>query len=508
MRSVTLVWIIFFCAAALAEGAEYALNEASSVSCETMLGPYTFDGTDVSVSLSSWVEPQHDMPAYCHIEGEIAETIGFAMRVPAHWNHKLVVAGCGGFCGAVIADKPGMSNSINAALKDGFAAITTDSGHQGKSWDTQWAIGNPELLRLFAGAWMPLTVTVAQNVLQTIRQKKPENTYFSGCSNGGRLGLYAAQHYPDLFDGIAAGGAIMDLSGNAGLHGLWLLQTTRDKSLQPVIDAQKLPFLAKQVLVQCDALDGLHDGIINQPQLCKPKLSHLQCDTENATDTCFTKSELNAIERLYQGAHVDGKQVFAGLPPGSEHLWAIWVTGDGESWGWGELAALGYLRIVYQLPPEQTLDFHHLDLEQEMARILAAGENLDATQTDLSDFAKSGGKLLYFHGLSDPLILPERAKQYAVEVLNTTPGVLSKQSTRFFMVPGHGHCWELPGHAPDEFNPVALIDQWVESGQAPNYLDVHQTTSESTRQRRICPFPQRTILVGKQKDSAESYQCQ
>ena len=279
MRSVTLVWIIFFCAAALAEGAEYALNEASSVSCETMLGPYTFDGTDVSVSLSSWVEPQHDMPAYCHIEGEIAETIGFAMRVPAHWNHKLVVAGCGGFCGAVIADKPGMSNSINAALKDGFAAITTDSGHQGKSWDTQWAIGNPELLRLFAGAWMPLTVTVAQNVLQTIRQKKPENTYFSGCSNGGRLGLYAAQHYPDLFDGIAAGGAIMDLSGNAGLHGLWLLQTTRDKSLQPVIDAQKLPFLAKQVLVQCDALDGLHDGIINQPQLCKPKLAHLQCGT-------------------------------------------------------------------------------------------------------------------------------------------------------------------------------------------------------------------------------------
>ena len=196
-------------------------------------------------SAATLVSEREDLPDFCQVEGRIAQQIDFVLRLPAReWNGKFAVAGCGGFCGGLHPDKPGYSNSINEALKDGYAAITTDGGHRAPSWDTNWAIGNPAALALYAGEWMPLAVDAGRTLIERYYLKSPHRTYVSGCSNGGRLGMYAAQRYPGLFDGIAAGGGIFDLTGNSGVHGLWLLQTTRDESGKAVIKiCAKRPFL-------------------------------------------------------------------------------------------------------------------------------------------------------------------------------------------------------------------------------------------------------------------------
>ncbi len=128
------------------------------------------------------------------------------MRLPVDgWNGKFAVTGGGGFCGSLRPDKVGYSNSMNESLKLGYAVIQTDGGHKAESWDTDWAIGDPQALELYAGTWMPLAVVTGKALVVNYYNDSPKRTYFSGCSNGGQLGMFAAQRYPELFDGIAAG---------------------------------------------------------------------------------------------------------------------------------------------------------------------------------------------------------------------------------------------------------------------------------------------------------------
>tara|TARA_R110002110_G_scaffold415860_1_gene658747 strand:+ start:75636 stop:77141 length:1506 start_codon:yes stop_codon:yes gene_type:complete len=422
------------------------------------------------VAAATLVRGQVDLPDFCQVDGLIDERIGFVMRLPAdNWNGKFVVAGCGGFCGALRPDKTGYSNSINEALKQGYAALQSDGGHTAPSWDTAWALNDPIALQLYAGAWMPRAVATGRHLLSHYYGSSPRRTYFSGCSNGGRLGLYAAQRYPDLFDGIAAGAGIFDLTGNSGIHGLWLLQTTRDTRGNAVIDRAKIPALAAHVLAQCDNLDGDQDGVVARPELCRPDLQELQC-TDTTTDKCFSKQEIAAIERLYAGASVDGQQLFAGIEPGSESFWSIWLVGTDKEKAWGERAAEGTLRLTYGIAANQPFNTHDYRLADELRRLRRLAPVLDATNPDLSAMAAAGNKLFYYHGLADPLILPGRAIDYYEEARATTGAATLDSSARFFMVPGFAHCWEKPSAAADEFDPLQVIDAWVESGEAPDIL--------------------------------------
>ena len=512
MKRTTLslcCFVICFLQAALfvqaSDGAVSSKN-LSVKQCQNIQGEYA----NYHINSAKLTNDHSQLPAFCHIEGRIEKSINFVMRMPqSGWNGKFVVAGCGGFCGEIDFDKKGMSNTINEAVKLGYATIISDSGHQAKNWQTQWAINNDSKLKLYAGAWIPKAVDTGKAVIKQLYQAKTERTYYSGCSNGGRLGFFAAQRYPDLFDGIAAGGSIMDLTGNAGIHGLWLLQTTRDKNLQPTINVKKVPLLAKTVMAQCDAIDGIKDGLIADPKQCKPDLAPLKCQGADNLQ-CLTQGEVTAIERLYQGATVNGKQLFAGIPAGSESLWPIWIVGTDKRWGWGEKAALGYLRLAYGIDEDKPFPIHQLTLADELANINRLAPILNATNPDISEFSKAGGKLLAYHGLSDPLILYPRIVQYAQEVTKVLGEEAQSNTARFFMVPGHGHCWEVKNKQPDSFNPVAVLDRWVETQKAPDFIDMQHVNKagQALRERRICKYPEQAVLVGKNIDDAQAYQCQ
>jgi feruloyl esterase len=450
-----------------------------------------------------------DLPAFCELRGEIVERVKFVMRLPASdWNGKFVVTGCGGFCGYLRPDKPGYSNSINEALKLGYAAIQTDSGHQAPNWSTDWAIGDEKALRLYAGEWMPLATATGRSLVAAFYQQQPARTYFQGCSNGGRLGMFAAQRYPELFDGIAAGGGIFDLTGNAGIHGLWILQTTRDKDGKAVIDQAKVPLIANHVRSRCDALDGVEDGVVAAPERCDPDVKALLCD-EAGSDNCLTRKELVAVERLYQGARVEGKQLFPGVNPGSESLWPIWLVGTDERRAWGELASEGMLRLTYGLTSDKPFNAHDYLLAKELENLEKYAPVVNATDPDLGGLEQAGGKLFYYHGLADPLILAGRVQQYREQALAVMGEARLDRVARFIMIPGHGHCWEKPGQVADDFNPLEVIDQWVETGIAPDEVIARRISGASGEpvSRKLCALPMRAAYVDGDGREAENFSC-
>lgn len=499
MRYLFTLSICLYTFAALGAGRE----PEPAMSCNS-LAAGAVENTKLSQSFE--VADKPGLPAFCQVEGQIVGRVGFVMRLPVDsWNGKFAVTGCGGFCGSLRPDKVGYSNSMNESLKLGYAVIQTDSGHKAESWDTDWAIGDPQALELYGGMWMPLAVATGKALVVNYYKDSPKRTYFSGCSNGGRLGMFAAQRYPELFDGIAAGAGIFDLTGNAGVHGLWKLQATLDKQGRAVIDRDKLPLLTAHVMAQCDMLDGVGDGVVSRPGLCEPEIQSLRC-SDAATDECFTAKELTAIERLYQGATINGEQVFAGVPPGSESLWSFWLVGKEA---WGARASMGNLRLTYGIPTDQPFNPHDYDLAQEMENLQRYAPVLNATDPDLSGLAEQGGKLFYYHGLADPLILEGRVREYHAESVAVMGEEKLSQTARFFMVPGQGHCWEKPGQVADDFNPLVIIDRWVETGEAPDYVIAELVDDSSTieRTRKLCPYPQVAEFQDGDSDKAENFSC-
>ncbi len=173
--------------------------------------------TELVINSAEVILENKGLPAYCKIRGKIARRVGFEARFPMeNWNDSIFMAGCGGFCGGYQSDKETFSNSINPALRKGYATLITDSGHQGKNFETSWAFEDDVALELYAHSVLPVAVTTLQHLVKQFYNRQENKKIFSGCSNGGRMGLMAAQRYPELFDGILVGGPILDLTGNAG----------------------------------------------------------------------------------------------------------------------------------------------------------------------------------------------------------------------------------------------------------------------------------------------------
>jgi hypothetical protein len=460
---------------------------------------------NITIASASAVTDRADLPAFCAVRGTIAPSIGFEMRLPLQdWNGKLYQSGCGGFCGSVQPDKPGWSNTINGALQMGYAAITTDAGHTGGLGDASWAPGNPQALALFAHESIPLAHAAAAQLVTKFYGDDPQRSYFGGCSNGGRMGAMAAQRYPDLFDGIFAGGSVLNLSQNGGIFGSWVVQsnTRADGSLILTAGnfAAKLPMLEAAVLAQCDATDGLADDNISEPRACQPDLDSLPACSPGAPDTgqCFTETELAVLQRWYQGPrNTAGEQLYPGMPPGSERYWLVWFldrpgqTAPGNSLG-GDYAR--YMGFSEGAPQGYTaMDF---DFDTDPPRLAANGELLDALDPDLTDFREGGGKLLMWHGWQDPLVLPDQSVGYYRQLEATMGGQQATQDfVRLFMIPGQGHCWEIPASQPDQFNPLAVLERWVEQGEAPEKLQLTTpaaapaSAAPPARSATLCPYP-------------------
>lgn len=475
--------------------------------CTTLTAP---DGV-VFAAPPAWTETE-SLPRYCRVRGVIAGRVQFEMRLPESWNGRFVMAGCGGFCGELLPDNPRPSNSINIALKRGYAAISHDGGHAAPNWETGWAV-DPEALELWAYKILPVVTGVGTELATSMYGEPPRYKYFSGCSNGGRMGLIAAQRYPELFDGIAAGASIFDLSGIAGLWGNWLIVHNTPTAV-PVFPRSKLPLIERLVMERCDALDGRKDHIIDDPRKCQVDFTTASCPEGAPTgNDCLAAHEAAMLNSLYGGVrNGHGDVVYPSAPYGSEHYGDVWLFGTAERPAWGALASDGYRKMLAAslseqdspggLPTDEMLDW----IRRSSIPALA-----DAVDPDLSGLRKSGGKLLVYQGWSDPLIIPEPITRYFQRAADAAGGWPQLQRhARLFMIPGWGHCWEKPADAPDDFDPLAELEQWVEKGQAPDFIVVRQSSKAQAEQRArpVCSYPSAArLIVGQDPGKFESYQC-
>lgn len=456
-----------------------------------------FEG--LTIDETEAVTDRDGLPGFCAIRGTIDPDIGFEARFPlTGWNGKYYQSGCGGFCGSVLADKKGFSNTINEALKRGYAAITTDGGHRGWLGDASWAGGNPTAVDVYAHRVLPLTHAAGTRMVEAFYGEPARLDYFGGCSNGGRLAAMAAQRYPELFDGILGGGAVLDLSGSGGIYGSWVVQANSGPDGERILTrrnfANKLPLLERLVTAQCDATDGQVDGIISRPRRCEVDLTALPRCAPGADDGCFHERELAVVEKWYQGPRDSaGTRLFPGMPPGSERYWAVWFldpedgTAPGNALG-GNYAK--YLGFEDGAPDDFTaLDF---DFDTDPARLEANGRLLNAVDPDLSAFRDAGGKYLLWHGWQDPLVLPDQTVDWYADILGRMGGASEvDRFLRLFMIPGMGHCWELPSSVPDRFDPITVLDDWVERGRAPERLEMHALDADSANAAAavVCPYP-------------------
>lgn len=441
--------------------ADAATGAATPASCAAVRAPagVIFDASP------RWVEAG-TIPAHCEIRAVIDGRLHFVMRLPAAWQGRFLLAGCGGFCGELLPDKEGYSNTINVAVRRGYAAIAHDGGHRAPSWDTAWA-RDREALEIWSHKLLPMLTNAGTELAKSVYGTPPKFKYYSGCSNGGRLGLAAAQRYPGLFDGIAAGASVADLSGTAGLWGNWTVsRMMRDG--KPVLPTERWKVVREFVLQRCDALDGRRDGRVDAPRNCKVDFAELA-----TRDGGLEADQAAALNALYGGVrNVRGEIVYPTLEYGSEIFAEVWLAGSAERPGWGILASDGYRRLLSASVGESV---EGLGTSVEAMQSLIARSPVpamtDATNPDLRPFARKGGKLLIYHGLADPLIIPKPIEDYYAAAARKAGGIdRLRKNARLFMVPGWGHCWERPSPTGDDFDPLTALESWVERGEAPQSL--------------------------------------
>ena len=464
------------------------------------------------ISATTLIASDNKLPEYCRIEGVVEPDIGFEARFPTqNWNGKYYQAGCGGFCGFLSPDTPGYSNTINEALKRGYAAITTDGGHKGASMgDASWAKDNREAEVVYAYTGVALVHAAGTSMVEAFYKEDANRSYFSGCSTGGRMAVKTAQVYPDLFDGILAGGGVLNLSSSGGIYGSWIVSTNLDEDGRQVLDYRftpKLPLLTAAATEQCDSLDGVEDGIISAPQSCSMDVGKIPLCEDEPTNQCLTALEAGVVSKWYQGPmNSMGEQLFPGVPPGSERYWPIWFLGTQEQTGAG--IPLGALYVKYlglEEDPDDNYSVTDFDFDNDPARLEAMGKLYNAWDPDLRPFRSAGGKMIMYHGLADPLVLAENSINYYESVITEMGNEINiNDFFRFFTIPGMGHCWEMPANMPDQFDPITALENWVEKGEPPAYMEAHALQPETALSSRaaLCPYPDIAVNLSADQDAS------
>jgi feruloyl esterase len=475
---------------ALATPAAHAAEDA----CASLT---TTDIAGARVTSAVAMAASADLPAHCRVQGTIPAAIRFELRLPlVGWNGKFYLAGCGGFCGSLEADRPGAVNALNHGLRRGYAAATTDSGHAGTSvTDGRWAQDNPGAEADWGWRAVTETARVSRDLVRAFYRRPAQRSYFMGCSTGGRMGLMSAQRFPQDFDGIVAGAPALDYTGLVATQFAWYVQANKRADGGEILDRAKVPRIAQAVLDACDGIDGRRDGLIDDPRRCDWQPSRIQCRGADGPD-CLTARETGVLDHWYMPVTGgDGRTRYAGgAPKGSEPFWPAWLSGmpGSDDPALIERFATDFLRYMAFVPDAGTaFDVRKYDFDRDPPRLATMSRMYDATSPDLTAFRARGGKLLMYHGWADPVVTPQRTLDYYSDVRARMGGAdATARFARLFMLPGVDHCGLQPGPGAKsvEFDPLPALEAWVERGEAPSSLNVRwQMNDGSTRSRDVLP---------------------
>ena len=493
---------------------DYSKSEAvPRMSCASL---EPFRGADLLEIHTLEVAAEGDVPAHCRVTGTIKPEIAFEVSLPSRWNGRFYMIGNGGHAGESL-DDPGRTAQRASALQMGFAFAQTNTGHDSrKEPGASFIMSNPQKALDYAYRAVHVAAVTTKKITARYYGQPVARSYWNSCSNGGRQGLIEAERYPEDFDGLIVNAPWVDQTGFT-MGAIW-----NQKAVDAApLTAAKLALLSAKVMKKCDAIDGLEDGLIDDPRRCDfdARRDVPACPTGTDTAECLTPPQADAVMKIYAGPQSRGKPLFPGYmlgsegvvtrgsgdaPPASAWMNLIVPAPDGKA---GDFSlAENTMRYLVFSPPNPSYDYRTFDFDHDAPLLDAWGAKVNATNTDLTRFRGRGGKILMTYGWADQVLQPLMGVNY-YEAVSARNGPQTTGFFRLFMVPGMTHC--AGGVGPDRFDSVTAIVNWVEKKQGPDVILASRVVDNRVvRTRPLCPYPQTARYSGHGSiDDAANFSC-
>ena len=487
-------------------------------------------GSQRAVDPGTRGEVGEPLPEHCLLRGRIDERrgadgepyhTGFELRLPSAFSGRFLYQGGGGNDGVLnnaVGRNTGALGWADNALQRGFAAVSTDAGHQ----SPQPLFGLDPQARI-EHAWRAhaRTAETAKALIQAYYGQPPARSYFIGCSGGGRQGMMFTQRFPKFFDGVVAQAPAMRVGEGATIAAAWTVQkfmaiAPRGKDGQPVLANALLPAqlerVAKEVLERCDAADGLVDGIVADTALCRINPARLQCP--GAGEGCLSPAQAEALREVVAGprTRAGGKLYFPwpwdpGIAAPGWRAWTLGTAQQGAPNARHITLMSGALGFEFATPPDPTLTTLNFDFERDPFRLRAFHREYGtADDVVLRGFRDRGGKLLLIHGMADPIFSAFETVDYHERLVGANGVAATARFARTFLVPGMNHC--AGGPATDAFDGLATIVDWVENGRPPERIVARGTTGLPGVERPLCPYPKIARYLGSgDVNRADRFEC-
>ncbi len=486
---------------AIAMGA--AASPAAAATCESLSGfvaPNTTITAAQTVAGGTFVPPTGapitGLPDFCRVALTIAPTPDSNIRVEvwmplgATWNGRMTGLGGGGYTGTIDYA------SLGTMLKNGYAATNTDMGTSPATVTNGVPlVGHPEKWLDFGSRSTHLMTVEAKDLIEAFYAKAASRAYFLGCSTGGHQGQEEAQVFPDDYDGIIAGAPGHN---RTHLHDAFVYDwTLSHKAPGSVISAAKLAVLHTAVINACRATDSGYatDTFLNNPRTCAFDPAAIQCTSADGP-ACLTASEVYVARHMYDGLR---------NPDTGELIYPGWLRGTELGWtslqGGATAAFPGILNWAFGA----NYDPLSLDFDAGTTQLDALlAPTVNFMSSDLSRFTAHNGRILYYQGLADPIVVTQDTINY-YERLQTEQNLSLaqvQQFARLYLEPGMGHC--SGGDGPStvngtsvEFGLLPTLVGWVENGVVPGpVIAATAATAPVAMTRPLCVYPAEARYVG------------
>lgn len=493
-----------------------AAQSASADACRKL---YRLSDFDMAIEPGVRVPASESTPAHCRVNGVVGRAIRFQVTLPEDWSGRMMFSGVGGSAGTI--------GDTTSLLGRGFAMASTDTGHEAA--DNATFMNQPEALLDYAYRGVHLATVAAKRVIRRYYDNDIDYAYFQGCSNGGRAAMMEAVRFPDDYDGIIAGAPAFRFLEMTP----WMMGAGRAHAEHPLTQ-DSLLLLDNASREACDALDGVEDGVINDPRECTKEhfdVTRLQCRV-GQTEGCLTAGQIKTAQYVYEDVEDgQGNVVSPGVFPGGEAGgdWAFWALpanmpaelAGGADFGTTSIVA-GVGQMITTLKRfDSSFDISDFDPATDRALIDDVTSPLDVRSADLSEFAARGGKLLMYQGWNDFPLRAGRALDYHARAQEENGG--ARKTSRFFrlfMVPGMLHCAGGPGAWQADY--VDPIVAWREDGKAPErivaaqpgptqmfHLSPHPALAPAEEfTRPLCAYPKLARYNGRGDETdAANYRC-
>jgi feruloyl esterase len=444
------------------------------------------------------VPPFRELPAFCRVVATLkpspASDIHMELWMPvAGWNGNFRGTSPNGLGGVI------NYNAMGVGLTDGFAVASTDTGHQGG--DTTW-MRVPEKVTDFAGRAMHETTVVGKTLTAAYYAVDPKYSYMIECGGGSAAALHEVQKYPTDYHGVVVGGHAAHLTRQI-FGQLWLWEAAHPNGMA-ILPSPTLAVVHRAVLDKCDMLDGVKDGLLEDPTRCAFDPKQIACRS-GEQPSCLTPAQVEAVRKIYAGPTNPRtkERVWSPLYRGSELDWSFFTESASPI-----AIATSTLRDVILQDPTWDYRITPVDFDRHVA--IADRSDLarvNASNPDISAYVRQGGKLILSGGWNNALVPAGAVVDYYRNMQTAIGRPSARQAVRLYMVPGMIECNGGPG--TDTFDLLGVMRGWVERGQAPNEVIASRVErGKVVRTRPLCPYPQVATYRGRgSTDEASSFVC-